>query len=60
MHTVNKRLIYEVIHLQRQPSILYINCAKSYYGSILYSVASMEMQRLDMSLHPMKCMLGTL
>ena len=28
MHVVNKRLIYDVIHLQRNPAILCINYAK--------------------------------
>ena len=59
MRAVNKQLIYDVIHLQQQPSILCSNDAKSLYEHIVYSVASMTMQLLGIPAQPIKCMIGT-
>ena len=55
-----KRLIYDVIHLQRQHAFLFSNDAKSCYNCIVQSVASIAMQWLGMPENPMKCMLQTL
>ena len=41
MNAVNKRLLYNVIHLQRQYDILCSNDAKSCYDCIVHPVASM-------------------
>ena len=60
MHAVNKQLLYNVIQLQRQPSILCSNVSKSLYVRILHSVESMEIQILGMPTNPMNSMQGTL
>ena len=46
MHDINKRLIYDMIHLQRQPPTLCSNDAKSCYDCIVHSVVSMAMQQM--------------
>ena len=44
MHAVKKQLLYNVIHLQRQPYILCSNGSKYCYDRIVHSVSSMEIQ----------------
>ena len=56
-HTVNKKLLYNTIHLQRKPTILCNNDTKSCYDCIVTSVASMTMQRQIIHAQPMKCMI---
>ena len=60
MHAVKKRLLYNMVHLQRQPAILYNNDTKSCYERIVHSVAIMLIKRLGISAQPMECMLGKL
>ena len=60
MHSVNKQLLYDMIHLQRQPAILCSNDTKYFYDRIVHSVVSMEMQQLGMPEQTMKYMLGML
>ena len=59
-HGVNKRLLYDLAHLQRRPMILCSNDAKSCYDRIVHSIASMAMQRMGMSDKPITCMIVTL
>ena len=58
MHAVNKQLLYNLIHVQRQPDILCDNDTKSCYDCIVHQVAIMEIKLLFMPAHPMKYMLG--
>ena len=60
MYPVKKSLVYDVMHLQRQPDIIYRNDAKSSYDGIVQFVLNMEMKRLRMPAYPTKCMVGTL
>lgn len=60
LHAVNKRLLYDIIHLQRRTAILCSNDAKSCYDRIIHSVASMALQRLGLPPQPSKCMLTTI
>ena len=60
MNSVNKQLVYNVIHFKWQPAILCSNDAKYFHNCIVHSVESMKMQRLVMPANPMKCMLVTL
>ena len=43
---MNKRLLCNLAHLMRHLMILYSNDTKSYYDRIVYSVASMSLQRI--------------
>ena len=60
LHVVNKRLLYDSIHLQRRPAILCSNDAKSNYDRIAHSIASMACQRLGMPTQPLICMFQTI
>ena len=60
MYDINKRLLYNVIHLQWQTAILCSNDIKSCYGRILNPLVSMVMQLLVMPAQPMKFILGKL
>ena len=60
MEDVNKRLLYDVIYLQRQRAILCSNEAKYCYERIVHSVVSMSIQQMGMTAQPMKFMLGRL
>ena len=60
MHAVNKKILYNVIHLQQQPDILCGNDAKSCYKHIVHSVVSTAMKLLGIPVQPMKYMLGML
>ena len=46
MHAVNKRLFYDVVHMQRQPAALCSNDAQSCYDRIAHFIASLALQRL--------------
>ena len=59
-HGANKRLLYDLAHLQRHPIILCSNDAKSCYDRIVHSIASMAMQRLGLPLQPITCMIITI
>jgi len=37
---MNKRLLYDLAHLIKEPMVLYSNNAKSYYNRIVYSITS--------------------
>ena len=60
LHAVNKRLLYDIIHMQRRPAALCSNDAKSCYDRIVHSIASMALQRLGMPSGPVTCMLVTI
>lgn len=60
LHVFNKKLLYDVIHLQRRPALLCSNDAKSCYDRIIHSVASMACQRLGLPPEPITCMLVTI
>ena len=49
---INKRLVYDISHLQRRPMVLCSNDAKAYYDRIVYSIASLAMQQLRMPAEP--------
>ena len=59
-HGLNKRLLYDLAHLQRKPMILCSNDAKSCYDRIAHSIASIAMQRLGLPPEPIKCMIATM
>ena len=59
-HAVNKRLLYDIVHLQRRPAMLCSNDAKSCYDRIVHSIASLALQRLGMPPQPVTCMLVTI
>ena len=60
LHAVNKRLLYDIIHMQRRPAVLCSNDAKSCYNRIVHSIASLALQRLGMPPGPVTCMLVTI
>ena len=60
LHAVNKRLLYNIIHLQRKPAMLCSNDARSCYDRIVHSIASMACQRLGLPPEPVTCMLVTI
>ena len=59
-HAINKKLLYDTIRLQRKPAMLCSNHAKSCYNIIVHSIASLALQRLDMPIQPIQCMLVTI
>ena len=59
-HGLNKRLLYDLCHLQRQPMIVSSNDAKSCYDRIIHSIASIAMRHLGLPLEPVTCMIITI
>lgn len=60
LHAVNKKLLYDNVHLQRKPAILCSNDAKSNYDRILHSIASITCEWLGIPPQPITCMLTTI
>ena len=56
----NKRLLYDLNHMQQRPIILCSNNAKSYYDRIFHSIASLALQRSGIPSAPIVRMLRTI
>ena len=54
--SLNKRLTYDIIRQKKRPGALCSNDAKSCYGWIVHSVASLAMQRVGDPVEPIICM----
>jgi hypothetical protein len=59
-HCINKRLTFDLLRQQRIPGALLANDAKSCYDRIVYSVASLCMQRLGVPKQPIQMMFRTI
>ena len=57
---IYKQLLYDIINLQRCPSLLYSNDAQLWYYRIVYSIASLVLQRLGIPIQLVRCMLVTI
>ena len=56
----NKRFLYCMNHMQGKSMLLCINDTKSCYDRIVYSVASLDLQRAGMSRAPIVSMFQTM
>ena len=54
LQAVNKRLLYDLSHMQRRPMILCSNDAKSCYDRIVHSIAILAMRRMGMPIQPVQ------
>ena len=57
---INKRLVYDISHLQKRNIALCSNDAKAYYNRIVHSIVSLAMQQLGMPAEPIISMLRTI
>ena len=57
---INKRLVYNLTHLQHQLIVLCSNNAKLYYDCIVHSITSLAMQRLSMLAVPIVSIFKTI
>jgi hypothetical protein len=56
----NKKLLFNLAHLLWKPLAVCSNDAKSYYDRIVYSVASLALQQMDIPRAPIVSMLSTI